>query len=448
MDPSSHTEKRGDTGARIARRPHGTTARALGTDALLAVVALALIGVCYGLARFAFGLFLPTFRETFDLTSRAAGLIASSSYLAYCAGIIGAVALSPRFGSRTVALAAGVLATSGITLVATAISPAMLLGGVAIAGASTGVASPPLAQAIARCVAPARRDRVQSIANAGTGAGVMLSGPVALLGQDHWRLSWGLFALAAFAVCVAVAVVVPQVRIVPTGARRGGPGAGRGRDGAERGERGSRTRVAGGPGPADARTTSTLALARLMGAAAVMGAASAMVWTFGQDRIAGADGAGPQVGVTAWIVLGACGLGGAAAGDLVRRLGTRAAWALLMGLLALSTVVLGIAPDSPSAAIAACAAFGAAYVALTGLVLVWATRIRPERTAVVVGVGFLAIALGQTLATPFWGAVADRAGAEAAFLGAGVLALAGAVLAPVGRRVRAHSRSGSEAAGG
>ena len=34
-----------------------------------------LIGVCYGFARFAYGLFLPAFRQTFDLNAATAGAV-------------------------------------------------------------------------------------------------------------------------------------------------------------------------------------------------------------------------------------------------------------------------------------------------------------------------------------------------------------------------------------
>ena len=44
---------------------------------------LALIAACYGLARFAYGLFVPAFSDEFGLTAATAGAIASGSYAAY-----------------------------------------------------------------------------------------------------------------------------------------------------------------------------------------------------------------------------------------------------------------------------------------------------------------------------------------------------------------------------
>ena len=76
-----------------------------------------LIGVCYGFARFAYGLFLPAFRQTFDLNAATAGVIASSSYLAYCIGIVAATIAAPRVGARIVAAAAAALAASGCAII-------------------------------------------------------------------------------------------------------------------------------------------------------------------------------------------------------------------------------------------------------------------------------------------------------------------------------------------
>ena len=45
---------------------------------------LALIAVTYGLARFAYGLFLPEMREALDLSETVLGLIGAGSYAGYC----------------------------------------------------------------------------------------------------------------------------------------------------------------------------------------------------------------------------------------------------------------------------------------------------------------------------------------------------------------------------
>ena len=65
----------------------------------LAAVGMALIAVCYGLARFAYGLFVPAIRAEFDLDAATAGTVASGSYGAYCVAIVVATLATARWGA-------------------------------------------------------------------------------------------------------------------------------------------------------------------------------------------------------------------------------------------------------------------------------------------------------------------------------------------------------------
>ena len=49
---------------------------------------LVMIAVTYGLARFAYGLFLPEIRESLDLSETALGFIGAGSYAGYCLAIV------------------------------------------------------------------------------------------------------------------------------------------------------------------------------------------------------------------------------------------------------------------------------------------------------------------------------------------------------------------------
>lgn len=377
--------------------------------ARLAAAGLALIAVSYGLARFAYGLFLPAFRSEFALSASGAGAIAASSTLAYCVGAAIATLWTARLGARVLAVAAGTCATVGMAAVALAPDAVVLTAGVLIAGASTGLASPPLAHAIAARVEPTGRDRVQAIVNAGTGAGVLLSGPVALMAQEQWRLAWAAFAAIAAVVTIWVALAVPTAR------QPGGRSVERAHPGAE-------SRMPAGAG-------------RLLAAAAMLGAGSAATWTFGQELLTSA-GAGAGAATAAWIVLGASGLLGAGAGDVARWLGLRRGWLLAMLLLAAATAALATAPALLPLVLVASAVFGATYIALTGLLLVWSTRVFAERPARGVGMAFVAIALGQAAIAPVLGAIADATSLVAAFWVAAALALTASAVRPP-RRSRA-----------
>lgn len=365
-----------------------------------AAAGLSLIAVSYGLARFAYGLFVPTFRSDFGLDATGAGAIAASSYVAYCLGVIAATAATPRLGARAVAVGAGILATAGMATIALATDVVLLAVGVVVAGSSTGVASPPLAHAIARRVAPGARDRTQTVVNAGTGLGVMVSGPVALLVHDQWRLAWLTFAGIAAAVTIWSLLAIPAARDETRGPRASSGGR----------------RRAGIP--------------RLVAAAATMGAASAAGWTFGQDLLSTVGGHTSTFSTVAWIVLGASGLLGAGAGDLAARLGLRRVWTMLMIAMAASTAALAAAPQNALVAIAASAVFGAAYIALTGVLLVWSIEVFDGEPARGVGLVFLTLALGQAGAAPLLGLVADSVVLTTAFWFAAAVAVLGAFVRP------------------
>src|ERR671918_2558805 len=68
---------------------------------------LAMIAVTYGLARFAYGLFLPEMRESLDLSESVLGLIGAGSYAGYCFAVLGALVFTSRAGPRFMAVAAG-----------------------------------------------------------------------------------------------------------------------------------------------------------------------------------------------------------------------------------------------------------------------------------------------------------------------------------------------------
>ncbi|RNF29766.1 hypothetical protein NM04_16300, partial [Massilia aurea] len=54
---------------------------------ILGATGFGLIAVCYGFARFAFGLFLPTIADDFALSSTLAGIISAGSFLGFCLSI-------------------------------------------------------------------------------------------------------------------------------------------------------------------------------------------------------------------------------------------------------------------------------------------------------------------------------------------------------------------------
>src|SRR5215210_4443522 len=245
-------------------------------------------------------------------------------------------------------------------MVAGATAAWVLAIGVLVAGSSTGLASPPMGEAVARSVRECLQDRANALINCGTSVGVALSGPAALLLTGQWRIAWAAFAAAGLAVLLWNAAVMPRKTVA---------GQGSGEVGA-----GDRTR-------GNVSTFAYLVGARpraipLFAAAFGLGFSSAVYWTFSRDLVAGSLG---QTGSTLfWTVIGISGLAGGAAGDLVGRFGLTAVLRGALVSMAAAMALLGVAPGVLPLVYASAALFGSTYILLTGVVLVWSVSVFRE----------------------------------------------------------------------
>lgn len=366
---------------------------------LLIGAGTALIACCYGFGRFSYGLFGPVFGESFGLTATITGAIGAGSYVGYCLAIVASLLLTDRLGPRVVAVSAGVVAAVGIFIIAVAPTAWMLAVGVLIAGCSTGIVSPPLAAAVAQHVPAGAADRAQTVVNGGTGIGVLLSAPIALLLLSHWRGAWLIFAAITAIVTLWVWRSIP-----PSTARRSSLVV----------ERPWR------PG------TLTLLLA-----SALMGFGSAAVWTFGRDLITTVGGADAARSALMWIVIGAAGIAGALAGDAAQRIGLHRAWTVATVTMASASLLLAAAPSAIALIVVASTLFGAAYIALTGLALLWSARLYPDSASFGVGLSFFTIAAGQAVGAPATGALIDMTGGRTAFVVVALIGLCAAAARPL-----------------
>lgn len=386
--------------------------RASGEASTVRLVApgLALIAVTYGLARFAYGLFLPGMKEAFDLGESALGLIGAGSYAGYCVAIVVSLVYTARLGARFMAVAAGAVAVAGMALIAAAPAAWVLAAGVLLAGSSTGLASPPMGEAVARVVASKEQGRANALINSGTSVGIALSGPVALVAAEQWRLAWTFFA------AVGVVVLAWNAAAMPAGSRH------------------SKTP----PEEAFPQGAPALTFSRFRGpgalplfvAAVGMGLASAAYWTFSRQLVVQADGLSPAGTTVFWVVVGVSGLAGGAAGDLIGRYGLGAVLRTSLAAMAVASVTLALVPWSPIAAYSSAALFGASYIMLTGVVLIWSVAVFEELPAAGIGAGFLMIAAGQAAGSPLAGMLAAVSGLEVTFFVFAGVAVATALVRP------------------
>jgi predicted MFS family arabinose efflux permease len=370
---------------------------------------LAMIAVTYGLARFAYGLFVPEMRESLNLSESVLGLIGAGSYAGYCFAVLGALLFTSRAGPRFMAVAAGAVAVVGMATVASAPTGWVLALGVLIAGSSSGLASPPMGEAVATVIPEASQDRANALINSGTSIGVALSGPAALLVAEQWRTAWVAFALVGGAVLVWNAIAMPRKPV-----------------GEDRPEGAAQTAV---PRLSVRYLLGSRSIA-LFAAATGVGFASAAYWTFSRDMVVRFGDLSGSGSTMFWVVIGVSGLAGGLAGDLVQRFGLTGAFRVSVLSMAAAIGLLAAAPGVLLWAYSSAALFGSSYIIVTGIILVWSVWVFHERPSAGLGAAFLLIAVGQVFGALTAGALAGAAGLVVTFWVFAAVAVVAALISP------------------
>jgi len=353
--------------------------------------ATAVIAATYGLSRFGYGLFVPAFGESFKLTPALTGVVSSGSFFSYC--VAAALAYRLAGSPRLTVLLAGVLATFGSAAVAVSVSPMTLAVSMLIAGAGAGFASPGLVALVQEKLNKTAVPRAQAVVNSGTGFGVVIAGPLALLLADKWRIAWVI--IAAINVAATIAVLKTSK---PTRARS--PSA-------------------------EIKANRAVNLRPLLGgatAALLTGVSSAAMWIFSKPLVVTESQLNDTEATIFWVVLGAAGVAGAFTGDLVTKVGLFLGWMWTAVLMGLATLVVGLWPSNLLAVYAGGGVFGASYVALSGVLIAWASDVALEEAAAGTAALFICLALGQAAGSLLIGPLLYTTGSAVAFTTAAVLA--------------------------
>ncbi len=369
--------------------------------------------VTYGPARMGFGLFLPEFRGEFALSTGTAGFIASTAFLGFLLALPVAASLTARRGPRAPILVGGLLAFSGMALVAASLNGVMLAAGIAVAGSSPGFCWTPYNNAAPKMAAADLRHHVLSAISTGTTIGVTAAGGLAALiafSNHSWRLAWG-----AFAAC-AILMTIFNFFVLRNDADRLGARA---------------ADTATGPSEAGFKGLFEPKAIPLFALALSFGATSAIYLSFAADRVTaagGLTGLPPRASSPAiFIAYGLIGLVGLIAGRLEERMGLVR---LLRGIFlcsALSLALVARMPNSWPGVLMSAGLQGGCVMTISAIFAFWSLRIFPHLPATGFTGAILALAAGSIVGPGVAGLTLDHFGAEATFLGAGLLSLLTAV---------------------
>ncbi|MBC7191975.1 MFS transporter [Marinobacter sp.] len=369
-----------------------------------ALLGAALVAISFGLARFAFGLFVPPIRAELELSAYAIGVIGALPLVSFSLAMLVAPFLADRLGARNTAMLAGGLGAAGLGLISQSAGGLSLGAGVFACGVCTGLMMPALTAAMQVTVKRSKHGRVSSVMNAGTSIGVIVAVPAILFLTGGWRYAYSAFAVLAALGVLATWFFIPSVsRLMPVGASP--------------------------PPPVSA--LQWWRLFRLSLFAFVMGFVSAAYWIFAPDLAVNVGALPPGGTGWLWLAVGIAGLGGAVVSDLADRNNPPITHALMLVMLSASLALLAASPDQLVLSVFSALVFGLAYMSLTGLYLLTGIRLLPGRLSMGPVLPFIACALGQAAGSPVVGLLVEQFDYADAFSIFCVIGILVAMLSPL-----------------
>ncbi len=389
------------------------TAR-VGGAGLLALVAT------YGFGRLAYGLFVPVFREEFDLPLDVLGFYASAAQAGYLAATVLTGVVTARLGPRVPVVSGCLLLSLGAGLMASASGPTQLAIGVVASGTSAGGAWGPFSDAVANQVPSSRNRRALALVNAGSPVGLLLASLLLLAAGDRWRSVWWVFALVG-----VVAAAAAWRELSPDASSPRSPG--------------------GHPSVGwflNARSVRLLVVA--LGLSITSGAYFAYAPDTAQDA-----GLARWIGPAMWATLGLVGgVVGAFGGGVASRFGLRGPLAGMLALVGGSSLVLLMAPGSVPAALASAALFGVGFTTGFALLVMWSQGVYAEHPTTGFTLTIVMAAVGFIVGPSLFGVLATNLGRSGALLAAAAPVLLVSVAPFVGEEPAVPGEHGDQSGPG
>ncbi|AWL11591.1 hypothetical protein HMF8227_01110 [Saliniradius amylolyticus] len=368
-----------------------------------AIFGAMLIAISYGLARFAFGLFVPPIREALNLTPSVIGIIGALPLISFLFATAIAPLAADRLGARKTGMISGIFGAAGLGLISQAWGAISLGVGVFACGICTGLMMPALTAAMQALVKRSLHGRVSSVMNAGTSIGVAVAVPTVLLLADAWRFAYFSFAVLAAVGVLAAWRMLPSVSpVLPSNAAPAPP----------------------------VSVLQWTRLFRLSGFAFVMGFVSSAYWIFAPDLVATLGQLPSSSTGLLWLAVGLAGLGGAVVADLADRNNPPITQALMLMMLSAALALVAASPGNIAIAIFSALVFGLSYMSLTGLYLMTGIRLLPGRLSMGPVLPFMAVSLGQAVGSALFGLLVEDFGYGDAFAIFAALGILAALLSP------------------
>jgi predicted MFS family arabinose efflux permease len=366
----------------------------------------AVVGVAFGMARYAYGLTLPAIRAEFGLSELLLGAIASGTFFGYLLGLLSGPRLSARRGPRAPTTVGGLCGVAGCALVAIAPTPSVLAVGAVLGGSAAGWVWAPYSDIVAEAVPLRHRPTVLAVITTGTSAGLLLLAGVALgVASASWRLIWTGIAVAAVAAAVLNLRTVP--RLPP------------------------RRRAAGVDRESPLRPTMITPL----GYAILYFTAITVYFTYASDA-ARSGGLAGSAAALMFAVIGLGGLAGLATGRLAGSFGAPVVGCGSLGVVSGALVLLAVGRESLLLVLLSALLFGVGFMVGSAVVAVWTAQVVADRPGDGFTVALVVGAVASIAAPVATGGLIPVLGLPAMLVSTAVVAGGGAVAVAVAGRTR------------
>lgn len=181
---------------------------------------------CLGLARFAFGMLLPSMGKALRLGYDRMGFIGTGNFAGYLAAVAMAPFFMRRFGGRATITAGLGLLSGCMLLIGSCKGFFPVLSLYALTGVGSGLANVPMMVVVAQWFARTRRGGATGIMLSGNGFAIIFAGFLVpllnqSLGPDGWRTGWHVLGGLSILVAVAAGLLLrnspAEVGLYPVG---------------------------------------------------------------------------------------------------------------------------------------------------------------------------------------------------------------------------------------
>ncbi|KMK75256.1 MFS transporter [Alkalihalobacillus pseudalcaliphilus] len=336
----------------------------------LVLPGIALIGVTYALARFSFGLFLPHISSSLGISESEAGMASSAAYFAYTLALLTSSNCVNKFGEKRVIQFAGLSATLGLLGISLAQDLYFLTASTFIAGIGSGWASPAFSQMITTNLKKDEIDNGNTWINSGTSFGLILSGPIAIVFAEQWRFAFLLFTFISLIVFIWNSLCVPTSKSSASNLT--------------------------------ILKKSVLVKGKFLSLASfIIGFGSSIYWTFSRSYLTAQYNMSSGESAFFWVLMGASGIIGGIAGGIIRKFGIGISYQVTLLIMSMA-IALITAPHIVTIYLSSIL-FGMSYICMTGIFIVWGTRLFKEMPSIGVSLSFLALGIGQSLGSAIGG---------------------------------------------